>query len=157
MPETTTREWIQQVLEEHRQLNAKVAELRSFLESPRPELCQPGAHRWSTELCQLLVTLHDLLFRHFREEEEGGMMEELAGRHPRAAPWVDELMGEHREMLRVLRRITSATMSYGEGRMPDDPALRRRLVALCDLLSRHEGQETELIQRLEYEELGLGD
>ncbi len=134
-----------------------VAELRRFLDLPRPEIGEKGAHQWSARLCQQLVTLHDMLYRHFREEEEGGMMEDLARHHPRAAPWVEELTEEHVDMLRQLRRITAAAMRYAEGRKPNNPALRQRLICLCDLLAQHERAETELIQRLEYEELGLGD
>ena len=64
MPDpTTTHEWIEKVLEEHRQLNAMVADLRQFLETPRPEVGQKGAHVWSTELTSHLVRLHDALFR----------------------------------------------------------------------------------------------
>ena len=101
MPETTTtHEWIETVLEEHRQLNAMVADLRLFLEAPRPEVGQKGAHAWSTELTRHLVQLHDALFRHFREEEEGGMMEELTEAHPRATGAVEGLVHDHEKILK---------------------------------------------------------
>ena len=158
MPETTTaHEWIQRVLEEHRQLNGMVADLRTFLERPRPELGQTGAHTWSTELTERLVRLHEALYRHFQEEEEGGMMEDLTESHPRAAGPVQALVDEHGEILRGLRRCTAWAMEYSEGRAPADAALRRRLGRILDCLHRHELDETDLIQRLEYEELGLGD
>ncbi|MHC4816219.1 MAG: hemerythrin domain-containing protein [Planctomycetota bacterium] len=158
MPETTTtHKWIQTVLEEHRQLNAMVADLRSFLEAPRPEVGQKGAHVWSTELTQRLVRLHDSLYRHFREEEEGGMMEELTAAHPRATGSVEALMSEHSKILGELRRCTAGAMQYSEGTEPTDAALRSRLGQILDCLHHHEMAETDLIQRLEYEELGLGD
>lgn len=158
MPETTTtHEWIEKVLEEHRQLNAMVADLRLFLEAPRPAVGQKGAHAWSTALTQRLVKLHDALFRHFREEEEGGMMEELTEAHPRATGAVESLVDEHEQILRQLRRCTSGAMEYADGIEPSDAALRQRLVRILDCLHEHEVAETDLIQRLEYEEIGPGD
>lgn len=158
MPEkTTTREWIERVLEEHRQLNEMVADLRSFLEQPRPSPGQKGAHAWSTELTRRQVVLHDALFRHFREEEEGGMMEELTEAHPRATGAVEDLVHDHEKILRELRRCTSRTMEYSEGKAPADAPLRRRLAGILDCLHEHEVAETDLIQRLEYEMIGPGD
>ena len=158
MPETTTtHEWIQKVLEEHRQLNAMVGDLRLFLEHPRPEVGQKGAHVWSTELTRKLVRLHDALFLHFREEEEGGMMEELTEAHPRATGAVEELVHDHERILGQLRRCTSGAMEYSDGVQPVDAALRRRLTDILDCLHKHEVAETDLIQRLEYEEIGPGD
>jgi hypothetical protein len=158
MPETkTTHEWIQTVLEEHRQLNAMVADLRSFLEQPRPAPGAKGAHAWSTELTRRQVVLHDALFRHFREEEEGGMMEELTEAHPRATGAVEGLVHDHERILKELRRCTTAAMEYSEARAPADLPLRRRLGQILDCLHEHEVEETDLIQRLEYEMIGAAD
>lgn len=158
MPETTTtHEWIAKVLEEHRQLNAMVADLRLFLDEPRPAVGEKGAHAWSTRLTRHLVRLHDALYLHFREEEEGGMMEELTEAHPRATGAVEGLMSDHETILRGLRRCTAGAMEYSEGREPADAALRRRLVRILDCLHEHETAETRLIQRLEYEMVGAAD
>lgn len=159
MPETTTttREWIETVLEEHRQLNAMVADLREFLEKPRPAPREKGAQTWSAELARRQVQLHDALVRHFREEEEGGMMEELTEAHPRATGAVEELVHDHEKILRELRRCTARTMEYSTGTAPEKAALRRRLAAILDCLHEHEVAETDLIQRLEYEMIGPGD
>ncbi len=158
MPEpTTTHEWIEKVLEEHRQLNARVADLRVFLEAPRPEVGRKGAHSWSTDLTGRLVKLHDALYRHFQEEEEGGMMEELMEAHPRATGAVESLVHDHGQILRDLRRCTTGAMEYSDGVEPKNPALRRRIVDILDCLRQHEIEETDLIQRLEYEMVGTGD
>ena len=157
MPEPTPHEWMEQILAEHRQLETSIANLRGFLQAPRPEIGEEGWRRWSARLSRDLVELHHLLVRHFRFEEDGGMMTDLSRKHPRANRWVEDLVGEHGEMLQQIRSITSAVMSYGEGRQPKEPALRRRLTTLFDRLHHHDRTETELIQRLEYEELGSGD
>ena len=158
MPETpTTHEWISKVLEEHRQLNEMVAELREFLDEPRPAVGEKGAHTWSTQLTQRLVRLHDALYLHFREEEEGGMMEDLTEAHPRATGAVESLFSDHEKILRGLRRCTAGAMEYSEGHEPEDAGLRRRLARILDCLHHHEMEETDLIQRLEYEMIGPGD
>ena len=158
MPEeTTAHQWMQQILEEHRQLEASIAAMQKFLEQPRPDIGDAAARDWSAQLSKDLVELHHLLVRHFRFEEDGGMMTDLAERHPRADQWVEDLVDEHRELLHDVRSITEAVMFYEEGRQPENPAIRRRLNELFDKLHKHDQEETELIQRLEYEELGSGD
>jgi hypothetical protein len=148
---------MQQVLEEHRQLEASITAMRAFLEQPRPEIGEQDARDWSARLSRDLVELHHLLVRHFRYEEDGGMMTDLSEKHPRADRWVDDLVDEHRELLHEIRSITEAVMFYEEGRQPENPAIRRRLNELFDRLHKHDQTETELIQRLEYEELGSSE
>ncbi|MCP4204488.1 MAG: hypothetical protein GY769_21470 [bacterium] len=157
MPEVMSRAWAQQVLEEHRELRAKKTYLRDFLRQPRPETGKSGAHTWAAELARQLVSLHDELFRHFRFEEEGGMVEEIEVRHPRATTTIERLVGEHPEMLRDLRKLMDAALRYSEGREPEDPLLRHRVAVLLDQLERHEMEENGLIQDLEVQDLGLGD
>lgn len=158
MPEETSRhQWMQKILEEHRQLEASIDQMRLFLEQPRPDVGDAAARDWSARLSKDLVELHHLLVRHFRYEEDGGMMTDVARRHPRADRWVDDLVEEHRELLHDIRSITEAVMFYEEGRQPENPQIRRRLSELFDRLHQHDQMETELIQRLEYEELGSGD
>ena len=158
MPEeTTSRQWIREVLAEHRQLEASIGAMRGFLEEPRPAISDEAAREWSARLSRDLVELHHLLVRHFRHEEDGGMMTDLSAKHPRADRWVDDLVEEHHELLHDVRSITEEVMFYGEGRQPENPAIRRRLNELFDRLHKHDQAETELIQRLEYEELGSGE
>ena len=158
MPEPTKQHrWMEHILAEHRQLEASIDNMRAFLEQPRPEIGADAARDWSAQLSKDLVELHHLLVRHFRYEEDGGMMTDLSKKHPRADRWVDDLVDEHRELLHDIRSITEAVMFYGEGREPKNPAIRRRLNELFDKLHKHDQMETELIQRLEYEELGTGD
>jgi len=157
MVETMTRSWAQQVLEEHRELRRKKDRLRDYLEQPRPEPGTAGAHTWAAGLARQLVTFHDELFRHFRFEDEGGMVEEIRTRHPRATADVERLVGEHPELLRRVRKLMNEVLTYSEGRAPEDPSLRRRVTALLNRLERHECEETCMIHDLEVQDLGLGD
>jgi len=157
MREVQTPSWAQQVLDEHRELREKVAELQEFLKRPRPEPGESGAHTWAAALSRRLVKLHDELVRHFRFEDEGGMAEDIARRHPRAANAIDEIVGEHPALLRRVRRLMNVTLTYSEGRRPEDPSLRRRVAELLDRLERHERAETEMIHRLACDDIGIGD
>jgi iron-sulfur cluster repair protein YtfE (RIC family) len=157
MPQPPTETWIQQVMEEHRQLKELLAELRAFLEQPRPEIGEDGAHPWAAELSKKLVSLHDELFRHFRYEEEGGMVEELSRNHPEQSRKIDEVVDEHPQILAEVRQLMAATLAYSVGQQPDDPSLRRRIIALLERLDRHERAETELIQSVEYQDVGAAD
>lgn len=157
MPEVKQAQWIDQVRAEHRKLGELVDELRGFVEQSRPDPGEKGSHTWASELSSKLVRLHDELFRHFRFEEQGGMVEDLTVAHPRAAPEVDLVLQDHKEILSELRRLMTSTLAYSEGLEPEDPALRRRVTALLDHLHEHERVETDLIQRLEYRDTGAAD
>ncbi len=154
MPEVKTQEWIEQVLEEHRELTAMVQDLRDFLEQPRPPAGAQGSHSWAAELSGSLCRLHDKLFRHFRYEEEEGMVEEISVRRPRLTQDVEELMDEHPQMLTEIRGVMADVLCYSEGKEPENPQLRQRLLKVLDDLRDHERKENHLIQRLEYSELG---
>lgn len=157
MTEVATERWLEQVMQEHRDLSELVGELQRFLDQSRPDIGETGFHTWAANLSERLVRLHDKLFRHFRYEEEGGMQEELLQRHPRAERQIGEVMGEHPEMLAEIRALMSDALSYSEGKVPSQPALRQRLLRILDQLHAHERAETELIQRLEYRDIGSLD
>ena len=157
MPEVITDQWAAPVLAAHEPLRELLGEMKTFLEAPRPEVGVKGAHTWSSELSQRLVKLHDELFRPFRFEEEGGMVEELSVAHPRFADRIDEVVAEHPKMLKAVRGIMTDALCYSEGRCPEDPQLRRRILAVLDQLNEHERKETDLIQRAEYRDTGAAD
>ena len=157
MIDTKTDNWMEAVLEEHRQLRAMIAEIRDFLRQPRPVVGEQGAHTWASELAQWMVKLHDGLFRHFRYEEESGMAEDITLRHPRTASEVDRLMAEHPQMLADIRQLMAEALDYSEGHTLENPALRKRVEEVLDTLVEHECAETKLIQLSELLEVGVGD
>ena len=157
MTTVVSQEWIEEVLEEHKRLRVMIAEIRQILSQPRPDAGQPGAHSWAADLSVRLVKLHDELFRHFRFEESMGLVEDVIERHPRAMARLEAVVGQHPEMLRNLRSIMTDALTYSEGKMPEDPRLRLRTLDLLDDLHRHEQEETDLFQRLEYRDHGAMD
>lgn len=157
MTTVVSQEWIEEVLEEHKRLRVMTAEIRQILGQPRPDAGQPGAHSWAADLSVRLVKLHDELFRHFRFEESMGLVEDVIERHPRAMARLEAVIGQHPDMLRDLRSIMTDSLTYSEGRMPEDPRLRQRTLELLDDLHQHEQEETDLFQRLEYRDHGAMD
>ena len=127
------------------------------VESDGPEVGEEGHHRWAATVSRHLVNLHDKLVLHFRHEENEGFFEAIVERAPSFSKRVDILVGEHGEMLGEIRELMGYTLRYSEGREPEDPQLRRRITGLLDTLSRHEVDETELMQRIEYRDIGVGD
>jgi regulator of replication initiation timing len=151
------KRWVEQMLAEHAKLRATLDDVRSFLDEPRPEPGSKGSHTWATTMSQHLVKLHDQLYRHFRAEEQEGMMRDLATRFPRAWRRVEMMLGEHAVILSEMRQLMSSAMEYGEGIRPEDTRLRRRLTSVLDRLDTHESGETELMQRMLYNDIGTGD
>ena len=146
-----------QALREHQELREMLGDLRAFTRTPRPDVGAKGSHSWAANLSSRLVVLHDRLFRHFREEEKNGAFDEILRQYPRASRQIRKLSKEHGTIIGSLRELTTDAMLYSEGKEPEDPKLRIRLLALLNELDRHERIETDLIQRLVYQDLGAGD
>lgn len=156
-PVEAKKAWLSRVLDEHDELKQQLSELRGFLSSPRPDLGESGCHTWASCCAIRLVELHDKLFRHFRFEELEGMLHDLSESHPRAIPEIEGIAREHGQMLESLRAIASDVLLYSEGTPPEDSRIRRRIMAVLDDLASHEEREMDLIQRVFYRDLGVGD
>lgn len=157
MTGTVTQDWVDSVLQQHHQLQELVQELEIFLDEPRPDTGVKGSHSWSVALSQRLLSLHDELFRHFRFEEDEGVLQEIMENHPEAAAGLKDILEEHPEMLRQLRQIVSDVLSYSEGVTPEDPRIRKRISELLETFRQHEQEENHLFQRIEYRDTGAAD
>lgn len=149
--------WVQKMLEDHKELRKVLGSTREFLMNPRPDPGETGFHRWATAMSKQLVELYDGLFRHFREEEQCGAFEDLVRRYPRSSTRVERLQDEHERLLGDLRGLMNEIMEYAAGIAPDNPRLRRKLKEVLDRVDAHERGETELMQRMFYNDIGEGD
>ena len=154
MTEGDSKKNVELTLEDHRQLREMLQDLRDYLKGPRPDIESEDCHSWATRLCLHFLHLHERLVRHFRLEEESGIFDDLAEQFPHASNQLDALIGDHSGILDTIRGITDATMGYSAGKEPDDSRIRRRSHALIDRLTSHEEAETDLMQRLLYEDYG---
>lgn len=148
---------VKQMLEEHGEMRTVLGTTRDFLLNPRPDPGETGFRRWATAMSKQLVELHDGLFRHFREEESCGVFQDLARRYPRSSDRVDRLQSQHECLLGDLRGLMSEVGEYSEGIASDDPRLRRKLEDVLNRVDTHERGETELMQRMLYNDIGEGD
>ena len=157
MEDQSTDRWRKKVAEEHRLLHQSMAGLRSTLRRLEPATDELGPPAWAADLSRQLVEFHDLLGRHFRFEEKGGMMEDLMESEPRSTGQVHELIEEHAAVLDENRSLIALLLSDFE----DAPAVcedvRRRLSSMLDLLSEHERKENALVMDLALDDLGSGD
>lgn len=147
----------ERIAAEHAEFRKINEGLRGFLDRPRPEIGHEGYHRWAAGLARHLVDLHDKLVIHFRHEEQDGFFEAIVDQAPSFAKRVDALSGEHGTILDGVRDLMNATLRYSEGKEPVDPHLRTRITTVLDQLGEHEFAETELMQRVEYRDIGVGD
>ena len=86
------------------------------------------------------------------------MRREVLRQPPRnAAPRIEAMRVDHKEIVAAIRQMTTDSLQYGENKQPEDLHLRKKLLRILDRLDRHEQAETTLIQRLVYRELGTGD
>jgi hypothetical protein len=146
-----------EVLEQHRDIEGTIEKLKQFLEQPRPEIGVKGSHTWANQLAADLLVLHDKIFRHFREEEKSGFLEEITLREPQAIRTVETLRRDHDRILSELRELMSSAIVYSEEKMPESPRLRKWTLSLLDRLAQHEYEETELFQKVQYLDHGVGD
>lgn len=149
--------WIQQVRAEHLELGRQLDVLRALFREPRPDDGGRSEHEWAAELGAHLVRLHEELYRHFRFEEEGGMVRDIAAGHPEAATRIRGIVAQHPWMLRDVRGLVVSALACSAGELPHAPELREHLALLLDELHRHERAETALVQRVEYGDIGAVD
>jgi hemerythrin-like domain-containing protein len=147
-----------EILEEHRTLRQAIADLREFLEQPRPESGQEERESWASTLARKLTLLHGRTLRHFRQEERGGgIFEDLETHHPRAAAAVAGLRRDHDRILAEVRALLPAVLIYGEGKDPVNPHLRQWTLSVLEDFSEHEKEETDLFQRMHYQDVEGGE
>jgi DNA-binding FadR family transcriptional regulator len=152
-----TKAQFEDILVEHRELRGMAEDLRAFCELPRPDVEAEEAITWASELSQRLVRFHDRIYRHFHEEESSGFLEEFRQAYPNFSRSVEALENDHETVLRELRAVLDAAMLYAENKAPDRPNLRQQTLAILERFEQHEHEETDLIQRLISEDIGVGD
>lgn len=154
MPTLTGQEWMQQVRAEHHALDLVVAELRSLGTVPAHVT---GERPAAGALADGLVQLHHELCRHFRFEEEGGMIDDLLVGSPASAPRVRAVVDQHPLLLRDTRALATAALAIEAGQAGTFASLAERVESLLTVLEHHEQEEIRLVQRLAYRDLGSVD
>ncbi len=154
---TNTGASASQMMQDYREMQGMVTELRAYLDQPRPELGRKGCHTWASCLAEQLVKLHGKFYRQFREEERSQSLDDMVQKKPQMSQKLADLHEEHGRILGDLREIVGSTMVYSEGKPPPDSRLRLRTVSLLDQFEEHQREEMDLFQRLYTFDIGVGD
>ncbi len=154
---TDVRHEVEDLLKQQRAVEGVIEDLRTFLDQPRPRAGARGSHGWATKMAGKLMNLHDRLVRHFRAEEISDTLRELSIKRPHVLRAFESLRHDHDRILADFRSILGAVMIYSEGKNPENPHLRRWTISALERLAQHEHDETELFQRVLYQETGSGD
>lgn len=139
-----------QAVAEHRVLHAAFEQIRAALKT----CCAAEATQAAVdEATRRIQKLRDGLAEHFRQEEDGGYLEEAAARNPPLAPQAEALQAEHR----VLLKMADALLADARRAEPP-PAVWNRLnndyQQFEQRLRAHEAAEEALLQRAFNEDLG---
>ncbi len=135
-----SRTYVEHLRVEHSHIDHTLEELREFLASPAPG----GADVPPPALLARLILLRDRLVNHFREEEQGGCLEEAQSRSPCLSEDVQTLKTEHAGLLAELERIIAAANA-----LPQQPAdfasLRESFRDFLQQLHAHESAEERVL------------
>lgn len=142
------------VQEEHERLEGLILEIRE--EIGRPVNSERFAD-WRLEFVWKIRDFQNELTKHFDLEEDGGFMADVMKRAPRFSPRVVILEAEHFEACRRLDDIISELKlltKYDNTRWDE---VSDDIMALFDLLERHEAAERDLILEVYFQDIGVGD
>jgi hypothetical protein len=114
---------------------------------------QPDADANIVEVRARLATTCTHLNEHFHLEEQGGYLDDVQTRQPRLQREVDELGGQHREMLDALGHLRDEAAVASDL----DDVLRLKVRTWIDRLLQHEARENDVIQDAVDSDFGGGD
>jgi hypothetical protein len=134
--------FLQMALDEHQELHHQVDEINHMFRSPPAEITADKLRALQARM----LTLRNNVNKHFRQEEEGGYLEEAICRAPSIAPKADLLQKQHAELLVLIDRVIAAP------HVVDAPAdvwykLEREFVAFGKRLLAHERAENALLAK----------
>lgn len=141
------------LLAEHGELFQQLSRLRSAMADESP----PGCER-VREIVAAIRALRGRLDVHFRQEEEGGLLEESVARIPRLSAAAADVLAEHPRLLADLDAIT--VRFGGTDAAPCADAWRGVRVAFATFVERmqaHERAENAVVQQGYNEDLGIDD
>ena len=135
-----SRTYVVHLQNAHKQIHQAVGEIERELDAVNSPTDQ-------AQFCESLRRLRDTLAKHFKEEDEGGCMEEAASRMPRLSPDVAEIDKEH---ITILQLIDQLIERIGDVATND---FRESFQRFAKILHAHETAENRIL----YMAFGTGD
>jgi len=139
------------LLAEHRELHARLLELRAEFGRPR----RPDAAGLDS-LRGRLRGLREQLARHFSQEEHGGHLEESVARLPRLSPAVRAVVAEHPRLLADLDALLER-LAVRDIRDASWTDAADAFATFTERLLDHERNENDVLQQGYNEDFGIPD
>lgn len=141
------------LLAEHGELFQQLSRLRAAMDDEAP----PGCQRLR-EILAAIRGLRGRLAGHFRQEEEGGLLEESVARIPRLAADAALVLAEHPRLLADLDAITARFGAADDAPCADAwRGARAAFAAFVERMQAHERAENDVVQQGYNEDLGIDD
>jgi len=134
--------YFEHLLAEHRRLNQLIHQTLKAL----PEW-EVGGLEWPPRLIENLTAIRQEMARHFREEAQGGCLEEAVAHCPSLSTEVLHIEAEHGRLLADIDDLILKTKRIQQPTPRDAHALGQELRAVVNALRAHEAQETRVIER----------
>jgi iron-sulfur cluster repair protein YtfE (RIC family) len=135
------RPYINHLLSEHRRLHGMLAKTRAAVR----QMNGPDHDATLKDVARVLMQVRSELVQHFREEEQGGCMEEAVSRCPRLADDAKRIQTEHSTLLAELDRLIAASKD-GPENFSARFAVERGFDELCSQLHAHEAAENAILR-----------
>ena len=140
-----------EIAEEHRRLTRAIRAVEETLDQ------HPNA-AWLRDLLPRIERLSDTAEAHFHSEGSSELYRELPEESPRFAKRLEELENEHDAILDLARAAVDLARSLSaDAEIYELRELDARVQWLLAFLRRHEAEETEIVMRAYWEEVGSGD
>jgi Hemerythrin HHE cation binding domain len=130
------------LMAEHRRLDELI---HQTLKAP-PDW-EEGDVDWPPRLVEHLTAIRQEMAHHFREEEEGGCLEEAVAHCPSLSTEVLHIEAEHNRLLADMDDLILRAKRLERPKPRDARALGQELQAVVHALRAHEAEETRVIER----------
>lgn len=142
---------LEQTQRDHEMLNEEMGKLKIIIWQ---EASDKDFSNWRLDCLWQLRDFRNCLLKHFDLEEEGGFMADVLRVAAHEARKINELKGEHDEMIDLLDEILNNFKELSDKDAARLESIRSQLNELIQMLREHENDENNLLQRTYYREYG---
>ena len=144
MNETVERfEYVDHMRHEHQRLEQLIHRTLAVL----PNWEERDAQDWLPRITEGLVAIRTELTHHFRDEEQGGCLEEAVARCPQLSAEVQRIERQHEDLLQGLSELVDRCQSRGRLSPEQSCAFEQELRQIVRELRSHEALEDKIMQQ----------
>ncbi|MAE70686.1 MAG: hypothetical protein CME06_09485 [Gemmatimonadetes bacterium] len=142
---------------EHVRIRQGIIDVREQLRRAPSGLDSAEGDEWLAGIEKVVGHLREAVERHFHDEECSGLFEEFQRQYPRASDRLARLKLQHSTILGELNDLLTALVRCEGKAHPDATEIVEQGMHALGELARHEEEETDILQRLPSEDIGIGD